>query len=164
MHEALLEHPELISRYNAKDDCLYVGLLHRKPPGGLLQKKWVADWRVLPNFENWMNYFRNNDNNLKATDFYDIDYEKLSNLNESNRVVYPEDNSMIVVERRSIGGTVSANVRITKNKLTMGVDTQGKSFWYHHENVRLTVEDHEGTLRTYLTLSNGLVIVLEENG
>jgi hypothetical protein len=89
LHEALLEHPEVISKYNPKDDSLYVVLLHRRPPGNVLHKKWNCDWRVLPNFENWLNYFKNNENNLKNNEFYNIDYEKLLNITETSKVVYP---------------------------------------------------------------------------
>lgn len=141
-----------------------MGLLHRKPPGGVLQKKWVADWRVLPNFENWMNYFRNNESNLKANDFYDIDYEKLATISEGNRVLYPNDNSMIVVERRTIGGKTDTSIRVTKNKLEMGIDSRGKAFWYFNDGIRLTIEEEDGKLKSLLTLPSGLIIVMEENG
>jgi hypothetical protein len=72
---------------------------------------------------------------------------------------------MIVVERRSIGGQNKTNIRVTKNKLSMGIDTPGTTFWYFNDGVRLTVQKEEtGQLKTLLTLQSGLVIILEENG
>jgi hypothetical protein len=58
-------------------------------------------------------------------------------------VLYPSDNSMIVVERQLIGSQNKTNTRVTKNKLSMGIDTLGTTFWYFHEDVRLTVQKEE---------------------
>ena len=41
----------------------------------MLRQKWSADWKVMPNIENWIYFFKNNENNLKNEIYYDIDYE-----------------------------------------------------------------------------------------
>jgi hypothetical protein len=50
---------------------------------------------------------------------------------------------MIVVERQLIGSQNKTNTRVTKNKLSMDIDTLGTTFWYFHEDVRLTVQKEE---------------------
>jgi len=40
-----------------------------------MKQKWSADWKVLPNLENWINFFKTNENNLNNTFYYDLDYE-----------------------------------------------------------------------------------------
>ena len=56
-------------------------------------------------------------------------------------MLYPNDNSMIVVERRVIGGDKVTNLRVTKNKIEMGMDNRGTMFWYFNNGVRLTVQN-----------------------
>ena len=54
---------------------LKINLYYKNPQGRMLRQKWSAEWKVLPNLENWINFFKNNENNMKNENFYDIDYE-----------------------------------------------------------------------------------------
>ena len=47
---------------------------YKNPPGRILRRKWSTDWKVLPNLENWINFFKLLENNLRNDFFYDIDY------------------------------------------------------------------------------------------
>lgn len=49
-------------------------MYYKNPPGRVLRNKWSAEWKVMPNIENWINFFKNNENNLRNEIFYDIDY------------------------------------------------------------------------------------------
>jgi hypothetical protein len=53
LYRALLFDPTVLTKYNARDDNLLVALYFKNPPGRILRQKWSAEWRVLPNFENW---------------------------------------------------------------------------------------------------------------
>lgn len=85
-----------MSKYNAKDDNLYVGMYFKNPPGRIFRKKWNAEWKVLPNLENWINFFKNNENNYKNEVYYDIDYEIIGNFHERVKYLYPSDDNSIV--------------------------------------------------------------------
>jgi hypothetical protein len=91
----MLYEPNIISKYNDKDDNLYLAYYFKNPPGRILRKKWSTDWKVLPNLENWINYFKNNENNLKNETYYDIDYELIGDLHDRVKYMYPSDNSVI---------------------------------------------------------------------
>ena len=52
--------PILVHKYNDKDDNLYLAMYYKNPPGRILRTKWPADWKVLPNVENWINFFKQN--------------------------------------------------------------------------------------------------------
>lgn len=87
--------PILVSKYNEKDDNLYLAMYYKNPPGRILRTKWSADWKILPNLENWINFFKNNDNNIRNEFYYDIDYEHIGDLHERVKYLYPTDNSII---------------------------------------------------------------------
>jgi hypothetical protein len=53
----------MITKYNEKDDSLLVALYYKNPPGRTLRKKWSSEWKVLPNLENWINFFKNSEIN-----------------------------------------------------------------------------------------------------
>jgi hypothetical protein len=58
--------PTVISKYDDKEDKLYLVLYQRTPRGRTLRKGWENKWSVLPNFENWINYFKSNEQNASA--------------------------------------------------------------------------------------------------
>lgn len=91
----MIYEPNIISKYNDKDDSLYLAYYFKNPPGRILRKKWSTDWKVLPNLENWINYFKNNENNLRNETYYDIDYEIIGDLNDRIKYMYPSDNSVM---------------------------------------------------------------------
>ena len=95
-YKALLFEPNIVTKYNEKDDNLYVAMYFKNPPGRILRKKWSTEWRVLPNLENWINYFKNNEANFKNEFYYDIDYENIGNLHERTKLLFPTDNSIIL--------------------------------------------------------------------
>ena len=75
----------------------------RNPPGRVLRRKWSAEWRVLPNLESWVNFFKPNEVNFKNDFYYDIDYKRIGNFHERSKVMYPTDNSLIFATKYFIG-------------------------------------------------------------
>ena len=65
----------VVSKYNETDDNVYLSFYYKNPHGRQMKQKWSADWKVLPNLENWINFFKTNENNLNNTFYYDLDYE-----------------------------------------------------------------------------------------
>ena len=70
----LVDESTLVSRYNEQNDSLYLALVYKNPIRRVHKKNWEANWKVLPNFENWLNYFKSNDANLANATYFDIDY------------------------------------------------------------------------------------------
>lgn len=60
-------------------------LVYRNNPRRVNRKMWESNWKVIPNYESWLKYFKNNENNLNNTQFFDIDYEKIGNIEENTR-------------------------------------------------------------------------------
>lgn len=88
-----------MSQYNARDDNLFVAVYYKNPPGRILRQKWSCEWRVLPNMENWINFFKSSENNLKNDFFYDLDYQEIGNLHERTKLMFPTDNSVMLANR-----------------------------------------------------------------
>jgi hypothetical protein len=55
-------------------------LVYRNNARKVSKRLWESSWRVLPNYESWLSYFKGNDTNLANTSFFDIDYEKVGNI------------------------------------------------------------------------------------
>jgi hypothetical protein len=49
----------------------------------------------MPNLENWISFFKNNDNNFKNDTYYNVDYEIIGNLHERVKYMFPVDNAVI---------------------------------------------------------------------
>lgn len=72
------------------------------------KKVWQSSWKVLPNYEYWLKYFKNNDGNLSNNQFYDLDYEKIGNIEEVSRAYTLKngtDGAVIVDKECSAGNT-----------------------------------------------------------
>ncbi len=93
----------------------------KTPPGHFYRKKWAADWKVVPNLENWINFFKNNDSNLKNDFYYDIDYESVGNLHERTKYCYPNDNSIMICTKYQVGENFFNRYKVIKEGLIFGI-------------------------------------------
>jgi hypothetical protein len=137
LYRILIQDPQVIAKYNEKEDNLFLALYFKNPPGRILRKKWSADWRVLPNLENWINFFKNNDQNNKNEVFYNIDYEKIGNFHDRIKYMYPTDNSIMVGQKFTLGNQQFYRYRVLKEGVAFGIkETADKqaSFWVQYEN------------------------------
>ena len=82
-NKIFLHDPEIVSKYDDKSDSLYVAVFYKNPDSRENHRKWIADWKTLPNFDNWFNYIKTNENNYKNNVFYNIDDTKLGRIVES---------------------------------------------------------------------------------
>ena len=71
------------SKYDESTDKLYLALIYKNNARRVAKKNWESNWKVLPNYEFWLKNFKNNENNLANTHYYDIDYEKIGNIEEN---------------------------------------------------------------------------------
>jgi hypothetical protein len=113
-------------------------LSYRNNGRRLSRKLWESNWRVLPNCESWLKYFRNNENNLSNTLYYDIDYEKVGNLEEQTRaysLVNGLTGAVIVNKECTASNQKQTLLYGLKNEFAFGVQQQ--RFFGQDGSVRL---------------------------
>lgn len=49
----------------------------------------------MPNLENWLSCFKNNEDNARNEVYYDIDYNIVGVIQEKLKYMYPNDQSLI---------------------------------------------------------------------
>ena len=142
----LLE-PEMSTKYYDKEDALLVSLYFRNPPGRILRKKWTADWRVIPNLENWINFFKPEERNYKNDFYYDIDYQIIDHIYEKVKLMYPDDDSVIICPKYQIGNEIHYHYKVYKENVIFGIRNPVEKtnpfseFWAVFENqTKLMVE------------------------
>ena len=127
--------------------------------GRVLRKKWTAPWRVLPSLENWIQFFKNNESNFQNEQFYNLDYLKVGNLYEKQKLIYPNDNSIINCDKIQYSDKVLYRYKVIKENMLFGLrDSQDLSknpyseFWLHFQDTqaRLLVDfDSDEQARFY---------------
>lgn len=110
-----------MTKYVERDDALLVALYYRNPPGRVLRRKWSAEWKTLPNLENWIAFFKGSEANMRNEQFYDIDYQRIGNLHERAKVMYPTDNSLIVATKYSVGEREHLRYKVIKEGVVFGL-------------------------------------------
>ncbi|EAR91082.3 hypothetical protein TTHERM_00430030 (macronuclear) [Tetrahymena thermophila SB210] len=165
LYKALIYEPSIITKYNDKDDNLYVAMYFKNPPGRILRKKWNADWKVLPNLENWINYFKNSENNIKNEVYYDIDYELIGNLHERTKYMYPNDNSVIFGTKFQVGDQFHYRYKVVKEGVIFGIKESNNlsNFWALFENNSLFFVELEGKQKRQRSLQGTQAQIDEGN-
>lgn len=83
--------------YNDKDDNLYLAFSCGVSPARFSKQRFIPEWRVLPNLENWLAFFKNSEANLRNEVFYDLDYEDFGNINQIVLSLFPSDGNIVTV-------------------------------------------------------------------
>lgn len=175
LYKALLFDPNLISKYNEREDNLYLLIYYKNPPGRIFRKKWTAEWRVLPNLENWILHFKTNEINTKNEIFYDLDYEMIGNIYERKKFLFPNDNSVILCTKYKINDEITVRYKVLKENMVFGIKSslnlgnQFSDLWCVFNNqTRMIVEmeNFSSEIKSNLTLSisNGLIVKFLPNG
>lgn len=125
-------------KYDEASDKLYLVLLYRNNSRRASRKAWENSWKVVPNFENWLKFFKNNENNLANSLFYDLDYERIGNIEELCRT-YTLRNGLlgaVIVSKQCTAGNATQNMLYSiKNELAFGVNHS--RFYAQHENLKV---------------------------
>ena len=155
LYKSLLYDPNCIKSYYDREDALLVSCYYNKPATRVSRKKWTCNWRTLPNLENWIKCFKETDLNLKTTNFYNIDYNIVENLQERVKMMYPEDDSVIVCGRFNAGDESSHHYKVLKENFTFGIRKSassainGSELWITLENqTKLLVELEANSLKS----------------
>lgn len=121
LYRSLLFEPDIQSIYDEDEDALLLSLYFRNPPGRILRKKWTCPWRVLPNLENWINFFKDSEKNYYNEFYYNIDYNLIENLHEKTKLMYPNDSSVILCSQFKSGDDTFNHFKILKENLVFGI-------------------------------------------
>lgn len=168
-YKALLFDPILQTKYNEQNDSLYVIMYYKNPPGRVFRKKWTSEWRVLPNLESFILYFKNNENNFKNEIFYDLDCEQIGNIYQRTKYLYPTDNGIIICTKYQISDQLFIRYKVLKENYIFGIRQSGLSseLWAHFDNQTRILIDLESENLKYagtIALPNGLTVKFLSNG
>lgn len=100
------------------------------------QKLWESQWKVLPNYESWLKYFRENDANLNTQSFYDIDYEKIGHINDQVSAFSVPDGGVMIVKKSTIANATNEFLYGIKNHHLFGLS--GKTFFSENNKNRVS--------------------------
>ncbi|EGR30654.1 hypothetical protein IMG5_126590 [Ichthyophthirius multifiliis] len=167
LQKALLQEPLMVTKYNSREDNLFIVLYFKNPPGRVFRKKWNAEWQVMPNLENWIQFFKNNEVNYKNEVYYNIDYEVIGNLHERIKYMFPGDNSVIYGNKFQVGDKIFYRYKIIKENVVFGIREnrmQQCNFWAQFENSNQLYNNQEYVPQINISLSNGLIVKFLSNG
>lgn len=134
----------------------------------IARKKYEGNWKVMPNYESWIKYFKNSENNLANTEYYDIDYEKIGNIEEAVSVyTVPAGASGVVVisKKCKVGNKVQPLLYCVEGDHTFGLN--GQHFYSANEGTRIFHSALNSEIKSYETIihySDGKEIRLQSNG
>ena len=83
---------------------------------------WESQWKVLPNYESWLKYFKENESNSNSQSFYDIDYEKIGHINDKVRAFSIPDGGILINKKATIANTKNEFLYGIKNHHLFGID------------------------------------------
>lgn len=118
-------------------------LVYRNNARRVSRRLWEGNWRVLPNYEAWLTHFKNNEANLNNTHFFDIDYEKIGNIEENTRahtLRNGEGGAVIISKECTVSNNKQHLLYAIRKNFVFGVEggkffgENGKVRLYHLEN------------------------------
>ncbi len=56
----IYQNANFITRYSEEEDKLYLALMYKNNQRRVHNKLWESEWKVLPNYESWLKYFKEN--------------------------------------------------------------------------------------------------------
>lgn len=149
LQEALMMEPDISTNYYARTDQLLL-VLYNKVNGKRSSenldkvhsvKNWRAEYRVMPNFQNWMKQYSksihpvaefqprdNFDAQVKLvmdptsipSSMYDIDFNCVQNLQHTVQQYLPDDNSIMNSETYEVAGKQYQRSVVYKDKFSFG--------------------------------------------
>lgn len=139
-------------------------LLYKNNARRVGKRVWEANWKVLPNFENWLAHFKHSDTNLANTHFFDIDYEKVGALTETTRThTLPNSNAVVISRNCSASNASQSLLYALKDQFVFGV--QNGRFFAENGPVKVyQLQNPEGCAYETVILLGGTRIRLLAGG
>ena len=167
----ILFSPDILTSYYVLNDSLLVGLYYQTPPGRTLYKQWKSRFLHLPDFPNFRTVFGGQP---LPHEILDIDDNKVGQVEDKQKFLYPGDNSVIQIGHKKISGDDLTSVYVLKDNYMFGlrsISKENSEFWLRFENgTRLEVHmqnkknsEIKNAVAT-LTLACGLIVKLTGEG
>lgn len=128
-------------------------LAYKNNPRRVSKRAWESNWKVLPNYESWLKYFKTNEANLANTQFFDIDYEKIGSIEENTRcftLPHGLTGAVIVNKDCTVSNTKQSLLYAMKDNFLFGV--QSGKFFSENGQVRLYHLKNGGAYETVILL------------
>jgi len=110
------------------DDGLLVSMFFQNPPGRLLRKQWTHPIRVFPDFPDWRNMVKENPGQLEGDRLLDISNDNVGVLRKNTKFSFPSDNSVIRVDKTTVGQRRMGETKIIKDNFIFGVRERKEVF------------------------------------
>ena len=115
--------PDVNTEYFDKDDALLLALNFKNPPGRLLRRQWTYAVKTLPDIATWRQFIKNDGGeDCKIQEpVLDIPQHKVGTLRVNQKFSFPCDNSVIRVDKHSVGGRRFGASVIIKDNMVFGI-------------------------------------------
>ena len=94
------------------------------------------DWKVVPDFQNWTDYFNGNEIMLQKNDLYDYSCGECGNLSIKAKNMMPTDNTIIKDELFTIGESKQNIIQFYQDQCIFGMKKKNKNnvYWHRFNN------------------------------
>jgi len=96
-------------------------MFFQNPPGRLLRKQWTHPIRVFPDFSYWRSFVKEQSVPLEGDRLLEISNDQVGVLRVNTKFSFPSDNSVIRVDKSSVGQRRMGESKIIKDNFTFGV-------------------------------------------
>lgn len=80
----------------------------------MLYHNSIFDWKVLPDYQNWYDYFLCDEKKLKTESFLDYSFNDVGNLSIKTKSMMPTDNTIIRDTLLNIGSKTTHIIELHK--------------------------------------------------
>ena len=107
--------------YYPMDDGLLVSIFFKNPPGRLLRRQWTNPVKVLPDFASWKKLIKEEGIPVMSDQLLDIQNDRVGVIRQNTKFSYPSDNSMIRVDKYTIGQRRFGETQVIRDNLMFGI-------------------------------------------
>lgn len=107
--------------YSPLHDCELTALVDHTTYNFVDSRNWLADWHLVPDFEDWLECFKDHETNWSNSTFYDLDAQKYGQLQLGRTTFDLKNGGMIRLTELVAMRQASATVRVDYANLSAGI-------------------------------------------
>lgn len=120
--------PDVVTQYYEMLDGLLLAMYFKNPPGRLIRNQWTFPVTSLPDFSDWRDIIKPESLEINPEKLIDIDNDRLGLLRSNEKMSFPSDNSIIKVNKHSVGQRRLGLSRILKDNFLFGITERESTF------------------------------------
>ena len=101
LSDVLLWEPDTILKYYSRDDSLLLGIYQKLPVDKSYNKKWKAQYKLMPDFANWLKHF--NKDSKSTVPLHGIDDNKVGHIREFTQILTSTNVGLMRIKKHYIG-------------------------------------------------------------